>query len=108
MVQIIPTAEAQAKFVWQDGSPARLRDAGVEWLITHDYPLPYSEASQGWQLASDGAARLEYAVDPGAGLAPIAAYDRFDAFYLPFAGLGAVSRPGPHIRIYRLISAAGP
>jgi hypothetical protein len=78
------------------------RDAG--FLVTHDHrELPFSRnhPSLSRFLEEHGEAIATF--DPyrqGAGVEPV--FYRSDAFYIPFAGLDAVERGGPIVRIWKL------
>lgn len=81
--------------------PGDLQRTGIDWLIVQRHPLPYAQVPTG--LESDLAGRSPAVVFEPAGLQmPLSAFDRLDAWYLPYAGHVGMTRPGPELRIYRL------
>ena len=104
VIQLLPHAPRDGLTV-RSGSVDALRSEGVEWAVTHSYPLPYSEPDPDWRLPGEilEQGTVALCVDPFTpARSERARFDRFDAFYLPYAGLDAVERPGPRIQVWRL------
>ena len=92
--------------VWTGYSVQALLDSGITWVVTQDHPLPFSFLPSGFR---DDLRRLATPVqtfDPFVRGEPLPEYDPIDAFYVPLAGLSAVERPGPVMRIFRFDSDA--
>jgi len=80
---------------------SRWQASGVDVVIHHTYPLPYS----GGDLPSGDArpALDRVAVfDPFDGPLANPVFEPLDAFYLPLARFSGIARPGPRIEIYTL------
>ncbi|MGH9389264.1 MAG: hypothetical protein ACRD1Z_06580 [Vicinamibacteria bacterium] len=80
-------------------------DAG--YLVTHEHrELPFSRMNPSLARFLDEQGQTIAAFDPyrpyrqGTGVEPV--FYRSDAFYIPFAGLDAVERGGPLVRIWEL------
>ncbi len=86
--------------------PAALKAAGVQYLITHDHPLFSSSVHPEAIAALEPNLELLVEFDPFVGAKQNALFDMQDAFYVPMAGLDAVERPGPIVKIYAIKSAA--
>lgn len=85
---------------------ASLNASGVQYLVTHDHPLFASTIDP--EALARIAHRLELVAefDPFVAPSTEAQFDLQDAFYVPLAGLHAVERPGPVVRVYELSSDA--
>jgi hypothetical protein len=88
--------------VWNRYDLDRLRKSGIEWVVTHEHLLAYSQVDPALQQQLDQGAVLVRSFDPFRGARAKLAYDPVDAYYAPLAGHRSVERPGPLIRIYRL------
>jgi 4-amino-4-deoxy-L-arabinose transferase-like glycosyltransferase len=89
--------------IWTEYSAARLREAGIEWVVLHDHPhLEYSRPDSAFAAQVEREAELAWHCDPFTGKGEELVYDPLDAFYVPVSGFGGVERPGPKIRVYRL------
>ena len=84
-------------------SPEQLLDSGVRWVVTQSHPLPVSQVDPEFarQLRRHGEAAAQFTSMRG-GSRSRASFEMTDAFYVPWAGFGAVDRPGPELTIYRL------
>lgn len=105
VVELHPRDRLEQRSVWPEYSTESLARQGVRWVLVHEHPLPYSRADSAFQAQLDRDAQLVYGIDPFVQSAGQPVYDPIDAYYAPVAGLAAVERPGPAIRIYRLEEA---
>jgi len=81
------------------GHPAGLTP---DWIVIGDSPLShYAGADEGVRGLVASRYDLAFMVQGAGSQSTADAYDRQDAFFLPFSGFGDVERPGPTIRIYR-------
>ncbi len=87
--------------IWPLLPPSELRARGVDWLVVQQHPLAYAVLPV--TLAVELSV-LQPAVefDPFECGTGAAVYDPLDAYYAPLSGHGALRRPGPRLRIYRL------
>ena len=83
-----------------------LRHEGIRWVLTHDHPLPFSHVPPDVMGALTPHLRLVAEFDPFTARRDEAVFEPGDAYYIPFHGFAGVERPGPHIRIYELETAA--
>ena len=82
--------------------PAKLERADAEVLVTHDHSLYFSTVDPVALEALAPHLELLAEFDPASGSDGAAAvFEETDAYYIPFHGFQAVSRPGPHVRVYR-------
>jgi hypothetical protein len=88
-------------------TPVALRDAGADYLVTHDHVLFSSHVDDAALATSASRLRLVAEFDPTCGTGAAAVFEAADAYYLPIAAFAAVCRGGPHVRIYRVVAAAG-
>jgi hypothetical protein len=88
--------------------PARIDEAGADFLLTHDHPLFSSTIDEEELRRLEPGLRLRAEFDPFVGGHTEPLFDRQDAYYIPMAGLSAVERSGPAIRIYEVLPATGP
>jgi 4-amino-4-deoxy-L-arabinose transferase-like glycosyltransferase len=94
-----PPLPASAR-VWPGLSPRHWDSAGIEWIVWHSYPIPWSSE----QLPLEAGAFESVAVfspfdSTGQPSRPV--LEPLDAFYLPLARLRGVERPGPRIEVLR-------
>ena len=77
----------------------------ADFLVVHDHPLFSSEAD--WQAIGALGERLQLVaeINPFRQTEAKPIYERQDAFYFPTRGYGAVSAPGPLIRIYKVVGS---
>lgn len=67
-----------------------------------DSPLShYAGVDEGVRRLAASGYDLAFMVQGARFQSTVDAYDRQDAFFVPFSGFGDVERPGPTIRIYR-------
>jgi|APSaa5957512622_1039677.scaffolds.fasta_scaffold14486_2 hypothetical protein len=88
--------------VWTSYDADRLRANGIEWIVTHDHPLVYSQVAPRLEAELAREAMLVQRFEPFNEDGQIPLFDPTDAYYAPVAGYGSAERPGPLIRIYRL------
>jgi hypothetical protein len=79
---------------------------GAKWIVAHDHPLFSSRVDPQALAAMTPRLRLAAEFDPFTGPREDAIFEPADAYYIPTYGFGAVSRPGPHVRIYELLPAS--
>ncbi|MFM7735468.1 MAG: glycosyltransferase family 39 protein [Alphaproteobacteria bacterium] len=84
---------------------AQARADGVGWVVSDSLP-PLAYFSKGpnaaQQMDLDREARLVFDVDPLVPGRPEPVFDRADGFYSPLRRIGAMARPGPRVRIWRI------
>ncbi|MCC7262509.1 MAG: glycosyltransferase family 39 protein [Candidatus Latescibacteria bacterium] len=103
VVGMQPLTGVPLRSLWAPCPVDSLRSRGVGWVVTHQYPLPYSPADTTLARQLGSQAVLEACFDPFAsGWHAPPVYDPLDAYYVPLAGFDALDRPGPLIKIYRL------
>jgi hypothetical protein len=85
-------------------NPGGLRANGVRLIVSDSYPpLFYSRGPSAAELAIlRREAMLVFDADPILKDAPSPVFDPNDAFYVPLQHFSSVTRPGPHILIWRL------
>lgn len=79
-----------------------LARSGVDYVLTHNHPLFSSTLDRATWSRLQPRTRLLVEFDPFRGAGDGAVFETADAYYVPFAGLDAVTRPGPVVRIYAL------
>lgn len=87
---------------WQEATPQAVAASDATYLLTHDHWLPFSHVDPAVIAAL--APQLELVADwsPTTGPAdPV--FEREDAYYIPYARFTNVERPGPHVRLYRIV-----
>jgi Dolichyl-phosphate-mannose-protein mannosyltransferase len=72
----------------------------VGYVLTHDHELFSSHLDPSEMTALAPHLRLLADLDPAVPGRADAIFESADAYYIPFAHFGAVTRPGPHVRIY--------
>lgn len=90
MVRIEPDARA-------------LEESGARWVVAHDHPLFSSRVDPEALARLAPRLRLRADFDPFVGPRSEAVFESADAYYIPTYGFHAVSRPGPHVRIYEVV-----
>ena len=81
------------------------RDSGgqlPDWLVLPESPLVYGTVPAALRQLAASHYTLVQTVAATDGPTDRSVYDVQDAFFLPVAGFGAIVRPGPTVRIYRL------
>jgi hypothetical protein len=77
-----------------------LAAAHARWVVAHDHPL-FSSRVPAKFAALVPRLRLVAEFDPFVpGRRNEAVFEPTDAYYIPMHGFGAVTRPGPHVRVY--------
>jgi hypothetical protein len=97
-----PWVPAPLELVRTGLDPASLDAAGVRYLVTHDHVVFSSHLDPEVIARLGPRLRLRAEFEPFRGPREEARYDSQDAFYIPMAGFGAVTRPGPSVRIYEI------
>jgi 4-amino-4-deoxy-L-arabinose transferase-like glycosyltransferase len=72
-----------------------------EMILVEQCPLTYCDVPPQWLKALRDRYEIERVIVAYDSSSSAMVYDRDDDFYLPMAGLGAVTRPGPNITIFR-------
>ena len=70
-------------------------------IVVERCPLTYCDVPAEWTKVLRDRFELEHEIVAHDASSSALAYDRDDDFYLPLAGLSAVTRPGPNITIFR-------
>ena len=87
---------------------AQARRLGIRYVITHEHPVPFSKIPDGFAALAPELRLVATFTPFRAGRSPDeAAFEASDAFYLPLAGLDAVERGGPLIRVYAVEASEG-
>jgi hypothetical protein len=84
---------------------AALDDTKARWLIAHDHPLFSSRIDPTAFAQLEPRLKLLAEFDPFTGPRDEAIFEPADAYYIPTHGFGAVSRPGPRVRVYEVLPA---
>jgi hypothetical protein len=100
-----PTAPPGIDMVRSKLDAASLDATGARWVVAHDHPLFSSRVDPQALAAMAPRLKLVAEFDPFTGPRDTAIFEPADAYYIPTHGFGAVSRPGPHVRIYELLPA---
>jgi hypothetical protein len=81
---------------------------GFDYLVTHEHEAlrRFSRVDESLRRRLQTAS-LQVRFDPMVPGGPPSVYDALDAFYVPYAGFGAVARPGPVVSIWKLSSPPG-
>lgn len=98
-------SRVQGHFPRQDRDVLDLQE--VDFVVTHDHPLFSSTLDRDTWKEIAPRARLLAEFDPFRGDGETPVFENADAYYVPFAGFGGVTRPGPRIRIYAVEPADG-
>ena len=101
-----PAAPPGIEMVRSKLDAASLDATGATWVVAHDHPLFASRVDPQALAAMAPRLRLVAEFDPFTGPRENAIFEPADAYYIPTHGFGAVSRPGPHVRIYELLPAS--
>jgi len=102
LVELKGASKPEFTSIWPSESVQALRSSGVDWLVVQSHPLDY--AARPTALAGELAHLspvAEFSPGPPEALAQ-AAFDRLDAYFVPFAGHDGVLYPGPHLSVYQL------
>jgi hypothetical protein len=79
-----------------------LQQAGVGYVLTHEHVLFSSRVDPAVIERLGPYLRLVADFDPSVPGRDDAIFEARDAYYVPFHGFGAVTRPGPRVRIYAI------
>jgi len=99
---------------WIGLGPDEVRSRLPAWRPTHlvvatgpleGYTIPERVASE---LVSERYWERIFSIDPHVPGRSAGVYDQQDAFFVPLAGLGSVTRPGPALTVYRLRGFVSP
>lgn len=80
----------------------RVDRRAVDYLVTHDHELYWSEIPDGFLERNADRLELLVDLDPRDGAEGSPVFEPNDAYYIPISGFAGVSAPGPHVRIYRV------
>jgi len=72
-----------------------------DYVLIHDHPLPSSRLDTAFVAGLRDRGRRLVSFSPGSGIDQ-AVFDVMDAYYVPFADMGGIQRPGPKIEIWHL------
>ena len=75
---------------------------GVDWVVTQQHSLPYSQIDSNLSLELDLLSDKVVAFSSLTSEESKALFEMTDAFYLPYSGFDSVNRPGPNISIHTL------
>ena len=101
-----PAAPPGIEMVRSKLDAASIDATGAAWVVAHDHPLFASRVDPQALAAMAPRLKLVAEFDPFTGPREDAVFEPADAYYIPTHGFGAVSRPGPHVRIYELLPAS--
>lgn len=100
--ELRPDNPQRMRAVLSEYSAQTLQSAGVEWIVTQQHPLAFSQQSTSLGLLLDQHADLMMSFDPFVPDASMPPFDPIDAFYTPIGEFSAARYSGPKIRIYQL------
>lgn len=100
--ELRPDNPQRMRAVLSEYSAQMLHNAGVEWIVTQQHPLVFSQQSSSLGLLLDQHADLMMSFDPFVPDASAPPFDLIDAFYTPIGEFSAARYSGPMIRIYQL------
>jgi hypothetical protein len=104
----MPQLPRGVRLVYVPPRPEALAAAGVGYVVAHDHVLFSSRVDPRILSALAPHLRLLTEFDPFVpGRDGDAIFEARDAYYIPMHGFGAVTRPGPRVRIYGFSSGAG-
>ena len=105
LLSVLPDDPLSLRNRLVDVSPAQLLDSEVNWVVTQRHPLPISQVDPEFaeQLRRHGEAVAHFTSMRDSSRT---AFERTDAFFVPYAGFDQVDRPGPELTIYKLGPAA--
>jgi len=99
--QALEFEPTSAAFIGPDGSTTF-----PDWIVVPESPLRlYTRVPPELRGLLNAGYELAFVATGTTGPEPEAAFDRQDAFFLPYADFSARVRPGPNISIYRRLSA---
>ena len=103
VIELRPLNPLKLRAIRTTHDTALLAREGVCWIVTHEHHLAYSRIDSVFriQLERDAVAFISFNPFKDWKDSP-AYYDPIDAYYVPIAGYGAVDRPGPLMKIWRL------
>lgn len=101
-----PAAPPGIEMVRSPLDAASIDATGATWVVAHDHPLFASRVDPHALAAMAPRLKQVAEFDPFTGPREDAVFEPADAYYIPTHGFGAVSRPGPHVRIYELLPAS--
>lgn len=101
----MPRIPPGVRHVYVRPDPAALAEAGVSHVLTHDHVLFSSRVDPATMEMLAPHLRLLAEFDPFTPGRNDAIFESRDAFYIPIDHFGAVTRPGPRVRIYAFESA---
>jgi len=102
-----PAAPPGFEMVRSKLDAASLDATGARYVVAHDHTLFASRVDPQALARLAPRLRLLAEFDPFTGPREAAVFEPADAYYIPTHGFGAVSRPGPHVRVYELLPAPG-
>ena len=85
----------------ETGSWDLVDDVQCDYVLIHDHPLPSSRLDSSFvaQLKARGQRLASFQPGPGV---DTAVFDAMDAYYIPFAHMDGIQRPGPAIEIWHI------
>jgi hypothetical protein len=107
VVHVQPPGVVPRRSVIAEADVARLHAAGIQWVVTQEHVLAYSQVPARLAATLSQGTTIAHVFDPFVAGAGPPVYDLLDAYYVPVGGFAGVSRPGPRLIVYRL-AAAGP
>ena len=88
--------------VLTEWSAADLKDAGIQWVITQQHPLAFSQMLPRLGQLLEQHAELIVTFDPFTDATARPPFDPIDAFYTPVGDFAAARYSGPTIGVFRL------
>ncbi|MDA0336667.1 MAG: glycosyltransferase family 39 protein [bacterium] len=83
------------------GSWDLVDDVQCAYVLIHDHPLPSSHLDSSFVAQLEARGQRLASFQPGSGVNR-AEFDPMDAYYIPFAHMDGIQRPGPAIEIWRI------
>ena len=103
VVELRPENPFHLRSVWTDFSLEDIRNAGINWVVVQEHPMiSWIDPAFLLQLEAEAVLACLFGPFEGGRGAGSSLFDPIDAYYVPYAGLADVRRPGPTIRIYNV------
>lgn len=104
VIQLRTKAPWNEPWIMTDYSWTSLRRAGILFVVTTEHFLDYSRSDAALEAMLREHGRLLKTFSPFAeGVTPDPVYDPLDGYYVPLAAFRGIERPGPIVRIYRVL-----
>lgn len=100
--ELSPANPRSMRTVLTEWSAANLKNAGIEWVVTQQHPLVFSQLPRSLGQLLKQNAELVATFDPFTDATTRPPFDPIDAFYTPVSDFAAARYNGPIIEIYHI------